>query len=65
MATKKINFNDIKNSKGKTNKHDVESLTNTQINEAALSDPDSVVLTDEELKECKKVGKKDKPRSKK
>jgi len=64
MAIKKVQLNEIKNSKGKTKKDDVDSLTDLQINEAALSDPDSAVLTDEELKEFIKVGKKDKPRSK-
>lgn len=65
MVTKKINLNEIKDSKGSTNENEVEALTNLQINEAALSDPDSAILTDEELKELEKVGKKDSPRMKK
>ena len=62
MAIKKINFDDIKNSKGKSKQGDLDKLTDAQINEAALSDPDSFIPTDEEMKEFEKVGKKDKPR---
>jgi hypothetical protein len=64
MAIKKIKLNEIKNSSGTTSKEEVDSLTDAKINEAVLSDPDAVVLTDEELEELEKVGIKDKPRGK-
>ena len=63
MAIKKIQFDDIKNSKGKTKKEDVDSLSENQINEAAMSDPDTSIITDKELNEFEKVGKKETPRS--
>ncbi len=65
METKKVQLCDIKNSKGKTKKEFVNALTDLQINEATMSDPDTAILTDKELKKFKKVGKKDTPRSKK
>ena len=64
MATNRVKFEDIKKLKGSTNKKQLDKLTDSEILERALSDRDSPVPTREELKEFKKVGRKDKPRTK-
>lgn len=55
MAIVKISLDEIKNLRGKTDKEKFDALTDSEILEAALSDPDSVVPTEEELKEFKKA----------
>ena len=62
MAIKKVKFEDIKKSRGRTNKAELDLLTDAQITEAVLSDEDSVIPTEKELKEFgtpKKRGFKD------
>ncbi len=54
MAKVKINLEQIKKLKSKTNKEKFDALTDSEILEAALSDPDSAVPTEEELKEFKR-----------
>ncbi len=54
MTLKKFSFEEIKNLKGKTKKSEVDSITDKDIAEAVLSDPDSTVPTEEELKEFTK-----------
>lgn len=55
MAKVKVKFDEIKFLKGKTKKEEVDSLTDSEINEAALSDPDSAVPTEDELNEFQKI----------
>lgn len=50
MTMRKVTLDQIKSLKGQTKKSDVDALTDKEINEAALSDPDSVVPTEEDLK---------------
>ncbi len=59
MATVKVNLEQIKKLKSKTNKEKFDALTDSEILEAALSDPDSVVPTEEELKEFKRPKDRD------
>lgn len=54
MTLKKFSFDEIKNLKGKTKKSEVDSLTDKDITEAVLSDPDAVLPTEKELEEFKK-----------
>ena len=51
MAIKKITAEEAKKLKGKTNWKEVDEITDEEINEAAKSDPDSALPTDEELKQ--------------
>lgn len=51
MTVRKVSLDQIKYLKGKTKKSEVDDLTDKDINEAVLSDPDSVVPTEKELKE--------------
>lgn len=51
MAIKKIKFEDIKKSKGRTTKKELDKLTDSDIKEAVLSDKDSAMPTKDELKE--------------
>jgi hypothetical protein len=60
MATKKVSSEEAKKIKGTTNWNEVDKLTDKQIEEAAKEDEDSVLPTDEELKEFKSVRKKNK-----
>lgn len=51
MAVKKVKLEDIKKSRGRTKKEDLDKITDSDINESVLSDKDSVVPTDKELEE--------------
>ncbi|MCS6180046.1 hypothetical protein [Shewanella baltica] len=51
MTVRKVSLDQIKYLKGKTKKSEVDDLTDKDINEAVLSDPDSVVPTKKELEE--------------
>ena len=57
MAIKRIKFEDIKNSKGTTDKNIVDNMTEADIKRGILADIDSPNLTDEELKEFQPVAK--------
>lgn len=57
MSIKRIKFDDIKNSKGSSNKQEVDELTEKDINEAILKDPDTPNLLDSEINEFKKPKK--------
>lgn len=54
MAIKKIKFEDIKKSKGRTKKEELDKISDKEISEAVLADKDSVIPTDKELKEFTK-----------
>ena len=54
MTIKKISAEKAKKVKGKTNWEDVDNLTDEEIEEAAKSDPDTALPTEEELKKFKK-----------
>ena len=54
MTKVKVSFEQLKSSKGKTNKEKFDAINEYEILEAALSDPDSAIPTEEELKEFKK-----------
>ena len=64
MATTRIKFKDINKQQGATKKESLHKLTDAEIIERAMSDPDSPVPTKKELKEFKRVDRKDKSRSK-
>lgn len=64
MTMKRVNYEDIKKQKGATKKEVLDKMTDAEIVEKTMSDPDSPVPTEKELKEFKRVGRKDKPRSK-
>ncbi|ELI0636569.1 hypothetical protein [Vibrio harveyi] len=49
MTIKKVSIENLKFSRGQTDKKQLEALSDREINEAALSDPDSVVSTEKEL----------------
>ncbi|EMJ3467370.1 hypothetical protein [Vibrio harveyi] len=49
MTIKKVSIENLKFSRGQTDKKQLEALSDREINEAALSDPDSVVPTEKEL----------------
>ncbi|MFZ3464048.1 BrnT family toxin [Vibrio harveyi] len=49
MTIKKISIENLKFSRGQADKEQLEALSDKEINEAALSDPDSVVPTKKEL----------------
>lgn len=53
MTIKTISGKDAKKRKGTTDWAEVDKLTDKEIEEAANSDPDSVVPTDDELKDFK------------
>lgn len=59
MTMKRVNINDIAKSKGRTKKETLDKLSDAQIAEAVLSDTDSVIPTEEELKEFKPVSGKE------
>lgn len=50
MAIKKISLDNIKSSRGRTNKDELDKITDSQIAESVLSDKDSVIPTEKELK---------------
>ncbi|MEI8704093.1 hypothetical protein [Pseudoalteromonas sp. B62] len=54
MTIVKVSFEQLKKSKGKTSKSEVEKISESEILESALNDPDSSIPTEEELKEFKK-----------
>lgn len=54
MAIKKVKFEDIKKSRGRTKKEDLDKITDKDIAESVLSDEDAVIPSDDELKEFKK-----------
>lgn len=58
MATKKLTAEEARRLKGKTDWSRVDALTDEEIEHAASSDPDSVLPTEEDLKEFKPAGKK-------
>jgi len=58
MSIKKVKFEDIHKSKGRTKKEDLDKLTDAKIAEAVLSDKDSIIPTKEELKEFGKPKKR-------
>ena len=64
MTIKRVKYEDIKNQKGVTKKEDLDKMTDAEVIERAISDPDAPVPSEKELKEFKRVGRKDKPRSK-
>lgn len=64
MTTKRVEHEDIKKQKGATKKEMLDKMTDAEIIERAMSDPDLPLPTEKELKEFKRVGRKDKPRSK-
>ncbi len=57
MAIRKITSKEAKNIKGKTDWEEVDNLTDEEIEEAAKSDPDSALPTDEELNKFERVNK--------
>ena len=57
MAIKKISAEEAKKVKGKTDWKEVDTLTDEEIEEAAKSDPDTALPTEEELKQFKKLKK--------
>ena len=59
MAIVKVSFDQLKKSKGKTKKSEVDAITESEILESALSDPDSLIPTKDELSEFKKPKKRD------
>jgi hypothetical protein len=59
MTIKKISAEEAKKLKGKTNWNDVDKITDKEIEEAAKNDPDTVLPTDEELKQFKPVKNKE------
>jgi len=59
MAKVKISLDQIKKLKSKSNKEKFDALTDSEILEAALSDPDSAVPTEEELEEFKRPKDRD------
>lgn len=54
MTITKVTLDQIKALKGKTKKVEVDALTDIEINEAALADPDSMVPTEADLKKFDK-----------
>ena len=58
MAIKKISAEEVKKQRGKTNWQKVDEITDEEIEEAAKSDPDSALPTEEELKQFKPVKKR-------
>jgi hypothetical protein len=59
MTIKKISAEEAKNQKGKTNWDEVDKITDEEIEEAAKSDPDTALPTEEELKQFKPAKKKE------
>lgn len=57
MTIKKIFAEEAKKMKGKTNWKEFDEITDDEINEAAKSDHDSALPTDEELEQFKTVKK--------
>ncbi len=55
MSIIRIKLEDIEKSEGSTNKEVVDGMTEADIKRGILSDEDSPNLTDEELKEMKRV----------
>ncbi len=51
MGIKRVKFEDIRKSKGRTTKKELDKLTDSDIKEAVLSDNDSAMPTKDELKE--------------
>lgn len=58
MATKKLTADEVRRLKGKTSWKEVDALTDKEIRRAASTDPDSVLPTEEELKELKPARKR-------
>ncbi|MBN8430163.1 hypothetical protein JF535_04770 [Microbulbifer salipaludis] len=54
MAVKKVKLEDVKKSKGRTSKEELDKISDKEIAEAVLSDKDSVIPTEKELKEFTK-----------
>ena len=55
MVIKKISAEEAKKLKGKTNWDEVDKITDQEIEEAAKNDPDTILPTDEDLKQFKPV----------
>ena len=55
MAIKKYTVADAKKSKGKTDWEALDRMSEEELNQAALDDPDAQPLTEEELKKFKRV----------
>lgn len=54
MTIKKVKLKDISKSRGRTDKEQLDKLTDAQIAEAVLGDKDAVVPTEKELEEFSK-----------
>jgi hypothetical protein len=57
MSTSRIKLEDIEKSEGTTDKEVIDNMTEADINRGILSDKDTPNLSDEELKELKRVPK--------
>ena len=51
MSIKKVKLDDIAKSRGRTSKETLDKITDRDISESVLSDKDSVIPTEKELKE--------------
>lgn len=58
MTIKRISVEEAKRIKGSTDWERIDKLTDAEIEEAARSDPDSALPTDEELKRFRRVKEK-------
>ena len=64
MAIKKISLDNIKSSRGRTSKDELDKISDSQIAESVLSDEDSVIPTEKELKEFSVPKKREKSNEK-
>jgi len=55
MSIKKISAEEARKQKGKTNWEEIDKITDKEIEEAAKSDPDTALPTEEELQQFKPV----------
>lgn len=60
MGTKKVKLEDLKGSRGRTKKAELDRLSDADISENVLADMDSVVPTTEELGEFSQPKSRDK-----
>ena len=51
MGIKRVKFEDITKSKGRTTKEELDKLTDANIKEAVFGDKDAVMPTEKELRE--------------
>lgn len=58
MTIKRVSLKNIANLKGSTNKSEVDALTESDIKQGILKDPDTPNLNDKELEEFKEPSSK-------